>query len=113
MVVRFHSSRESTGLIIPKYCDYISFLLPQFYGNQKPHASGTHHSHHQLDDRVKEGSTSCDADGCKNEAIYKLPKSHKKACSLACSKWLKEHSGEAKHHLAASHHAVSHHAVAT
>lgn len=96
-VVRYVSTREGTGLIIPKYCDYTSLLLPQFYGNQKPHASGTHHSQH-LEDRAKQGLGACDSEGCSSEAIYRLPRSHKKACSLACFKLLRQHRDGHVHH---------------
>lgn len=97
MVIRYNSTREGTGLIIPKYSDYTSLLIPFFYGNQKPHASGTHHSLHTEEKKHPE-IHKCEAENCQNESIYKLPKSAKRACSLGCFKWLKEHEHKSRHH---------------
>lgn len=87
IVVRYRSNEEGTGLVIPKYYDYISLLVPEFNHRYRHHASGTHHN--QLGEGPEQVvSRRCAASDCSGEAIYRLPQSDKRACSLKCYKQL-------------------------
>jgi len=72
LVVRYSSKIDGTGLHIPKYCDYVSLLIPQFnYPLRHEKHDGGHSQKHACAHCGKAGK-------------YKVPKRNVSVCSSQC-----------------------------